>query len=104
MTHRKRICVVGILAVITGIVIAYISGFFPPLILRKTVDVLQWGSPFPYIHRVVTFYTAPFVDWTMALVDFVIWAVLVFLVLYFGWASRTPGKQRVEETKAEEKK
>jgi len=88
MVNRRKAFLAGIIAVVSGIVITWISGFFTPLFPERTIDVLQWGSPFPYLHRVVTFHTAPFVDWTMAFVDFLIWAVAVLLVLYLGWASR----------------
>jgi len=83
----------GTIAIIAGIVITWITGFFPPLFPERTVDVLQWGSPFAYLHRVVTFHTAPFVDWTMAFVDFVIWAVIVFVILYLAWPEG-PGKEK----------
>jgi hypothetical protein len=66
-------------------IITWISGFATPLFPERTVDVLQWGSPFLYLHRVMSFHTAPFVDWTMAFVDFVIWAVLVFVILHLAW-------------------
>jgi hypothetical protein len=99
MMHRRKVCKTGILSVIAGIVITYLSGFFTPLFPQMTVDVLQWGSPFPYLHRVVTFPGPAFVDWAMALVDFVIWAVIVFLILYFGWASRGKEEKRGAEKK-----
>jgi len=85
MMHRKRAWKAGIIAVIAGIVITWISGFFTPLFPERTVDVLQWGSPFPYLHRVVTFHIPPAVDWTMAVLDFVIWTVIVFVILYLAW-------------------
>jgi hypothetical protein len=94
MMHHKKVCKVGILAAILGIVITWFTGFFTPLFPQMTVDVLQWGSPFPYLHRVVTFAGPAFVDWTMAFVDFVIWTIIVFLILYFGWASRGTRKKK----------
>ena len=102
--YRKRVCIAGTAAIVLGILITWMTGFFTPLFPQSTVDVLQWGSPFPYLHRVVTFTIPPAVDWTAAFVDFVIWAVIVFLILYFGWASRTPGEQKGEGLKGEEKK
>jgi hypothetical protein len=72
-------------ALVVGIAITYFSGFATPLFPQMTVDVLQWGSPFPYLHRVVTFPGPAFVDWPMAVLDTLIWTVLAFIVLYFAW-------------------
>jgi hypothetical protein len=93
MMHHRRACMAGFIAVVAGIVITWISGFFTPLFPERTVDVLQWGSPFAYLHRVVTFHTAPFVDWTMAFVDFVIWTVIVFVIVYLAWPEAS-GKEK----------
>jgi len=72
-------------ALVVGIAITYFSGFLSPLFPQMTVDVLQWGSPLPYLHRVVTFPGPAFVDWWTALLDAVIWTVLAYIVLYFAW-------------------
>jgi hypothetical protein len=97
--YWKGVCIAGTAASILGIIITWFTGFFTPLFPQMTVDVLQWGSPFPFLHRVVTFPGPAFVDWTMAFVDFVIWAVIVFLILFFGWAFRV----RQEEASGEKK-
>ena len=62
---------------------------------EKTVDVLQWGSPFSYLLRVVTFSGPAFVDWSMAAVDFVIWTIMFIIIIYVVWLSRC-GKQKKE--------
>jgi hypothetical protein len=72
-------------ALIVGLAITYVSGFLTPLFPQMTVDVLQWGSPFPYLHRVVTFQGAAFVDWPMAVIDCLIWTIIAFLILHFIW-------------------
>jgi hypothetical protein len=40
-----------IFAGIVGIIITYASGFFRPLLPERTIDLLQRGSPFPYLQR-----------------------------------------------------
>jgi len=77
-----------IFALIGGAAITWLSGFLSPLLPEKTVDVLQWGSPFPYLHRVVTFSGPAFVDWSMAAVDFVIWTIMFIIIIYVVWLSR----------------
>jgi len=72
-------------ALVVGIAITYFSGFLRPIFPQMTVDVLQWGSPFPYLHRVVTFAGPASVDWPMAVIDAAIWSGLAFIVLYFTW-------------------
>ena len=72
-------------ALIVGLAITYFSGFLTPLFPQMTVDVLQWGSPFPYLHRVVTFQSPPFVDWPMAIIDCLIWTIIAFVILHFIW-------------------
>ena len=72
-------------ALIVGLAITYFSGFLTPLFPQMTVDVLQWGSPFPYLHRVVTFQSPPFVDWPMAVIDCLIWTIIAFVILHFIW-------------------
>lgn len=94
MMHHRKACRAGIIAVIAGIVITWISGFFTPLFPERTVDVLQWGSPFPYLHRVVTFHIPPAVDWPMAFVDFVIWTVIAFILLYLAGILFSRGNER----------
>ena len=84
----------ALIAAVASLVITYISGFFRPLFPQMTVDVLQWGSPFPYLHRVVTFPGPPFVDWTMAGVDFIIWGIVVFLIVYLVWMWRSPIREK----------
>jgi hypothetical protein len=82
-----------IIAVIGGAVLTWLSGFLRPLLPERTVDVLQWGSPFPYLHKVVTFPGSPFVDWTMAAVDFVIWTIMFIIIIYIVWISRCKGEK-----------
>ena len=72
-------------ALVVGIAITYFSGFLRPLFPEQTVDVLQWGSPFPYLHRVVTFSGPQAVDWPIAVLDAAVWSVLAFIVLYIAW-------------------
>lgn len=78
-----------IIAVIASLIITYISGFFRPLIPFRTIDILEWGSPFPYLTRLAGASQLPtHVDWTMAIVDFIIWAIIVFLIVYVIWGRR----------------
>jgi|APFre7841882654_1041346.scaffolds.fasta_scaffold06910_1 ABC-type dipeptide/oligopeptide/nickel transport system permease subunit len=77
-----------IFALMGGAAITWLSGFLRPLLPEKTVDVLQWGSPFPFLHKVVTFNGPVFVDWSMAAVDFVIWTIMLFIIIYVVWLSR----------------
>lgn len=72
-------------SLVVGIAIAYFSGFLTPLFPERTVDVLLWGSPFPYLHRVLTFPGPAIVDWPIAVLDCVIWTIIAFLILYFLW-------------------
>jgi hypothetical protein len=76
------------IAAIGGAVLTWLSGFLRPLLPERTVDVLQWGSPFPYLHKVVTFQGPPFVDWSMAAVDFGIWSIMFIIIIYGVWISR----------------
>jgi hypothetical protein len=80
-----------IIAALGGAVLTWLSGFLHPLLPERTVDVLQWGSPFPYLHRVVSFPGPPFVDWSMAVVDFMIWTVMFTIIIYAVWISRCKG-------------
>jgi hypothetical protein len=82
------------IAIIAGIVITYVSGFFRPLFPEMTVDVLQWGSPFPYLHRVVTFPGPAFVNWSMGAVDFIIWFLIVFAIVFVVWGMRKPAGKK----------
>ena len=92
---RRRAGVSVIIAVIASLIITYISGFFRPLIPYRTIDVLEWGSPFPYLTRIAGASQLPrHVDWTMAFVDFVIWAIIVFLIVFYAWARRGPQKNK----------
>ncbi len=91
--NSTRLGISLIIAVIAGVVITYVSGFFRPLFPEMTVDVLQWGSPFPYLHRVVTFPGPPFVNWTMAAVDFIIWFLIVFAIVFVVWGMREDPKK-----------
>src|SRR5512137_1499419 len=77
-----------IIAAIGGAVLTWLSGFLRPLLPERTVDVLQWGSPFPYLHKVVTFPGPPFVDWSMAAVDFTVWTIMFIVIIYVVWISR----------------
>jgi hypothetical protein len=86
----RRMGISVIIAVIVGIIITYVSGFFRPLLPERTIDLLQWGSPFPYLHRVVTFPGPPFINWTMAAMDFIIWGILVFAIVFTAWGLRKP--------------
>jgi hypothetical protein len=85
MINCAKVNVAAAWALIVGIAITYFSGFLTPLFPEKTVDVLQWGSPFPYLHRVVTFKGAPFVDWPVAVIDCLIWTIITFVILHFIW-------------------
>jgi len=85
MINCAKVNVAAAWALIVGLAVTYVSGFLPPLFPGKTVDVLQWGSPFPYLHRVVTFQAPPSVDWTMAIIDCLIWTVIAFVILHFIW-------------------
>ena len=80
----RRNAIIILTSVISALVITYISGFFRPLLPERTVDVLQWGSPFPYLHRVVTFHGQPFADWNMAVVDFIFWFIIIFVIIYLA--------------------
>jgi hypothetical protein len=89
-----RVQVTGlIIAIIGGAALTWLSGFLRPLLPEKSVDVLQWGSPFPYLHKVVTFPGPPFVDWSTAAVDFVIWTILFIIIMYVVWISRCKGER-----------
>jgi hypothetical protein len=85
MINCAKVNVAAAWALIVGLAITYVSGFLAPLFPSQTVDVLQWGSPFPYLHRVVTFQAPPSVDWTMAIIDCLIWAIIAFVILHFIW-------------------
>ena len=87
-TGLKLRVIAIIIAVLGGAVLTWLSGFLNPLLPERTVDVLQWGSPFPYLHRVVTFKGPAFVDWSMAAVDFVIWTIMFIIIIYVVWLSR----------------
>jgi hypothetical protein len=76
-----------------GAVLTCRSGFLRPLLPDRTVDVLQWGSPFPYLHKIVTFPGPPFVDWSMAAVDFGIWTIMFMVIIYGVWISRCKGER-----------
>ena len=89
-TGVRRAAISAAVAVVASLVITWVSGFFRPLFPQMTVDVLQWGSPFPYLYRVVTFRGPPSVDWTMAWVDFIIWGIIVFLIVFPGWMWYSP--------------
>jgi hypothetical protein len=81
MKNNRTVFVV-VISLIGGLLVTGISGLFRPLFPYRTVDVLEWGSPFPYLSRVVTFRGPPFVDWTTAVLDYVIWTVVIFIVLF----------------------
>ena len=80
-------------ALVVGIAITYFSGFLTPLFPERTVDVLQWGSPFPYLHRVVTFPGPAFVDWPIAVLDCAIWTVIALVILHFIWPKAAMGEK-----------
>ncbi len=85
MFNCARMNVKPVWALIVGIAITYFSGFLTPLFPERTVDVLQWGSPFPYLHLVATFPGPAFVDWPIAVIDCLIWTIIAFVILYFIW-------------------
>jgi hypothetical protein len=85
MINCAKVNVAAAWALIVGLAVTYVSGFLAPLFPSQTVDVLQWGSPFPYLHRVVTFQAPPSVDWTMAIIDCLIWTIIAFVILHFIW-------------------
>jgi hypothetical protein len=84
MNHRK-IWLSAIFAIAVGIVVTWLSGFVRPFFPLSSMETLQWGSPFPYLDRVVTFPLPPTMNWTMAFVDFAIWALIAFVILYLAW-------------------
>ena len=83
--NRTKIWLSVIFAIIVGIAVTWFSKFVPPVFPARTVDILQWGSPFPYLFRVVTFQIPPTVNWAMAFLDFAIWALIAFVILYLIW-------------------
>jgi hypothetical protein len=85
MLNCAKVNVAAAWALIVGLAVTYVSGFLTPLFPEKTVDVLQWGSPFPYLHRVVTFQAPPSVDWPIAVLDCLIWTIIAFVILHFIW-------------------
>jgi hypothetical protein len=94
MKMSIRLPLIGLtIAAIGGVVLTWLSGFLRPLLPERTVDVLQWGSPFPYLHKVVTFPGPPFVDWSMAAVDFGIWTIMFMVIIYGVWISRCKGER-----------
>ena len=80
--NSKRTAIAVIVSLIGGLLVTGISGLFRPLFPYRTVDVLEWGSPFPYLSRVVTFRGPPFVDWGTATLDYLIWTIVIFIVLF----------------------
>lgn len=78
----KRIEIIIIISLIGGILVTWLTGFFRPLFPVRTVDVLEWGSPFPYLTRVVTFRGPAFINWETATIDFMLWAIIIFVVLF----------------------
>jgi hypothetical protein len=80
-------------ALIVGLAITYVSGFLAPLFPDRTVDVLQWGSPFPYLYRVVAFQAPPSVDWRIAVLDCLIWTVVAAVILSFLWPNVAKGEK-----------
>jgi len=94
MKMSIRLQLIGLtIAAIGGAVLTWLSGFLRPLLPERTVDVLQWGSPFPCLHKVVTFPGQPFVDWSMAAVDFGIWTIMFMVIIYGVWISRCKGER-----------
>ena len=90
--NSKRTAIVVIVSLIGGLLVTGISGLFRPLLPYRTVDVLEWGSPFPYLSRVVTFRGPPFVNWGTAILDYLIWTIVIFIVLFLV-SSRWPHHQ-----------
>jgi hypothetical protein len=93
---NKWTAFVIVISLIGGLLVTGLSGLFRPLFPYRTVDVLEWGSPFPYLSRVVTFRGPPFVDWTTAVLDYVIWTFVIFIVLFLVCSM---GKCPVKENK-----
>ena len=90
----KMKAIAVIIALAGGAILTWLSGFLPPLLPEMTVDVLQWGSPFPFLHRVVTFSGPPFIDWSMAAVDFIIWTLMFIVIIYVVWLSQCKGEKK----------
>ncbi len=82
--HRKSVALSAAIAVTGGLIVTYATGFFRPLFPFRTVDVLEWGSPFPYLTRIAGAGGLPkHLDWTNAVVDFLIWAIIIFVASLF---------------------
>jgi hypothetical protein len=90
--HDKRTVIIVIISLIGGVLVTWLTGFFRPLFPFMTVDVLEWGSPFPYLTRVVTFRGPAFINWETAAIDFIIWTIIIFIVLFLVCLYRSPDR------------
>jgi hypothetical protein len=80
MTRRNLIGIT--ISIILGIVVAFVTGYFPSPLVGRTVDFIRNGAPLTWTTYVIP--NRPHtILWTGLTVDVIFWIAVFYLILYF---------------------